>query len=193
MKKTLFLLLFAVLLTGCGKDDEPTKVADLNVKQLVDYIGKSAEYVKSNFKDGEFIIEGGTLGKTKLSYFFTTPEVRYSVDFKTDTHGIVNKIAVYGSFPTYKQGVESYKTEMDKINSTIKHYTYSAYFNSKSAGLIAFSDRSKFWQYVAEKDVSTFVWEQWGLSDASLTSFSIKGEYSRSNNSISIDIEYKEW
>lgn len=194
MKKSLFILLFAVLLTACGgKEDEPATVADLNVKQLTEYVGKTAEYVKSDFKSGELITEGGTLGKTTLSYFLTTKMVKYSVTFKTDTKGIVDEVDVFTSLSTYKEGVETFKSEMDKIDSSIKHEYYSAYYNSKSAGLIAFNDRNEFWEYVAENDVSTFIEERWSYNSDNLIKLSISGNFVRSsainNNGFSIEIK----
>ena len=181
-----------MLLTACGgNDDEPTPVKDLNVKQLVDYVGKTADYVKSDFKSGELITEGGTLGKTTLSYFLSTKSAKYSVTFKTDTKGVVDKVDVHASFPTYKEGIETFKSEMDKINTTIKYEYYSAYYNSKSAGLIGFNDRNEFWEYVAENDVSSFIQERWSLHDSS--DVFINGTFVRSsainNNGFEIEIE----
>lgn len=58
------------MITGCSKDDEssmPTN-SSIGVDELVEYIGKSPQYVKDNFKDGKLVDEGGTLGRTDLTY-----------------------------------------------------------------------------------------------------------------------------
>lgn len=90
MKKFLFILsLLSVLtLASCSSDNEPENAtATLNVKELVSYVGKQASYVKDNFKSGKFQTEGGTLGKTTLSYNLPTKDVNYSVTFKSNTQG----------------------------------------------------------------------------------------------------------
>ena len=42
--------------------------SSIGVDELVEYIGKSPQYVKDNFKDGKLVDEGGTLGRTDLTY-----------------------------------------------------------------------------------------------------------------------------
>lgn len=194
MKKFLFILsLLSVLtLASCSSDNEPENAtATLNVKELVSYVGKQASYVKDNFKSGKFQTEGGTLGKTTLSYNLPTKNVNYSVTFKSNTQGEITNIAVYGKYSSYSQGVELYKAEMDKINSTISYVSYIARYNNGVT--MDFKDRSEFWGYVEGKDVSKFIEEVWWIENTATVKFKVDATYGRSTNSVSIDIEKEVW
>lgn len=195
MKKLLFGLsmLLASTLSACGSDDEPdTLTAKLDVKELVEYVGKQTTYVKENFKSGTFENEGGSLGKTTLRYGLLTNDANYSVTFKSNTSGIITDIVVYGSYGTsYDKGIEAYKADMDKINSTIAHVSYIARYNNGVT--MDFKDRAEFWSYVAENGVSKFIQETWWIENTATVKFDVEATYTRSSNAISIEIERKEW
>lgn len=194
MRKLLFGLsmLLALTLSACGGDDEPdTPTAKLDVKELVGYVGKQASYVKENFKSGTFENEGGSLGKTTLRYTLPTKDVRYSLTFKSNTAGVITEVDVYGQCTNYDKGIELYKNEMDRINSTIPHVTYIARYNNGVT--MDFSDRAEFWSYVADKGVSKFIQETWWIENTATVKFDVEATYTRSSNAISIEIERKEW
>lgn len=200
MKKILLFALLALCLASCGSDngDEPeVKNAKLDVKELTAYIGQTADYVKANFKSGHFITQTGSLGKVNLSYLLATKGMEYSVNFKSDTKGVVSEIDVHGTYSNYDKGIEAYKAEVDNINATIPHVTYIAYYNSPTAGLMAFQDRKEFWDYVADKGVSTFINEIWSIENTATVKFDVEATFTRSSsinsNSISIEIEKKVW
>ncbi len=189
MKKSLLLLLFAVLLTACGKDDEPAKVADLNVKALTSYIGQSRSYVIEHFKDGTPLSETISL----LMYDLNTPKSKFSLTFKTGTDNLIKSIEIYALCDSYASGMETFKYEMDKINSTITHVTYMGRYHSKTDGLIDFSNRSELWDYINEKGVSTSVYETWWIENSTNVKFTVEGQFYRPNNSITIEIKKSVW
>lgn len=194
MKKYLFGLsmLLALVVSACGSDDEPdTPTAKLDVKELVGYVGETASYVKANFKSGTFENEGGSLGKTTLRYGLLTADADYSVTFKSDAKGVINAIVVYGKYQTYDKGIEAYKADMDKINSTISHVSYIARYNNGIT--MDFNDRAEFWDYVAENGVSKFIQETWWIENTATVKFDVEATYTRSTNAVEIDIEKKEW
>lgn len=189
MRKSLFMLLFAVLLTACGgNDDEPTPVADLNIKALTTMIGQTPSYVKDHFTAGTEISETASL----LMYNVKTPNGDYSVDFKKSSTSI-NEINVYRKCSTYNEGISIYRSEMDRINSTITHVTYKGSYRSTTAGLMDFSNRSELWDYINENGVSSTVNETWWIENTADVKFTVEGVFNRSNNSIDITIERKEW
>lgn len=188
--RTLLMLCLIALITGCSNDDEPKIMSALNVNELVGFVGKPSEHVKSNFKNATLENESSSLGKVTLRYGLLTEESNYSVTFKSNADGIINQIDVYGSLDGgYDKGVEIYKANMDKINSTINHETYRSQYSSASAGLIDFSDRSEFWDYVAKNGVGTSIYEIWWIENTAKVKFTIECEYIRENNAISIEIE----
>lgn len=195
MKKLLFgfSMLLALTLSACGGDDEPdTPTAKLDVKELVGYVGKQTSYVKENFKSGTFENEGGSLGKTTLRYGLPTKDANYSVTFKSNTSGVITDIVVYGNYgSSYDKGIEAYKADMDKINSTITHVSYIARYNNGVT--MDFKDRAEFWSYVAENGVSKFIQETWWIENTATVKFDVEATYNRSGNSVEIDIEKKEW
>lgn len=194
MKKFLFMALLAFVMVACGNDDEPEKAsATLNVSELVGYVGKTADYVKANIKGATLQNEGGSLGKTTLTYTLPTDDVRLSVTFKTNTSGEITNVDVYGKYDGYDKGVECFKKEMDKINATISHDTYIARYYSNTAGAIDFQDRTEFWNYVAENNVSKQIQETWWIENSARTKFNVDAIYTRGSNSISIEIEKNVW
>ena len=128
MRKILFTLCLIALITGCSKEDEPAVPTNtsIDVSELVSFIGKSPQYVKDNFKDGTLANEGGTLGKTELSYHYKTNDNEYRIVFSGNTENERTDITVIGDFNTYANGIEVYKKEMDLINESIDHVTYIA-------------------------------------------------------------------
>lgn len=194
MKKLLFFLSLALILplVGCGgDDDEPKPTATLNVKELTDYVGKTPDFVKANFKSGTLDNEGGSLGKTTLYYSLPTNDVNYSVTFKGNTAGVITDIDVYGKYASHSKGIELYKSEMDKINSTIPHVSYIARYNNGVT--MDFTNRTEFWDYVAENNVSKFIQETWWIENTATIKFDVEATYTRNSNAISIEIERKEW
>lgn len=192
--RTLLMLCLIALITGCSNDDEPKIMSALNVNELVGFVGEPSEHVKSNLKNATLENESSSLGKVTLRYGLLTEESNYSITFKSDADGIINKIDVYGSLDGgYDKGVEIYKANMDKIDSTINHETYRSQYSSASAGLIDFSDRSEFWDYVAKNGVGTSIYEIWWIENTAKVKFTIECEYIRGNNAISIEIEKKSW
>lgn len=188
MKKLSLMFMLAVLLTACGgNDDEPAKVADLNVKALTTMIGQNFSYVKNHFTDGEGISETASL----LMYNVKTPNGDYSVSFKGAS--AINQIVVYRLCDTYDTGIAAYRTEMDRINSTLTFEMYMGHYKSNTAGLIDFSNRSELWDYINENDVSSTVYETWWIENTADVKFTVEGVFNRSNNSITIEIERKEW
>lgn len=183
------MLLFAVLLTACGgNDDEPTPVADLNVKALTTMIGQTPSYIKEHFTVGQEISETASL----LMYSVKTPNGDYSVDFKKSAT-VVNQINVYRKCNTYDQGISVYRSEMDRINTTLSFETYIGRYKSNTAGLIDFSKRNELWDYINENGVSSTIYETWWIENTADVKFTVEGVFNRSNNSITIEIERKEW
>lgn len=122
MKKFLFMALLALVMVACGNDDEPEKAsATLNVSELVGYVGKTADYVKANIKGATLLTEGGSLGKTTLTYTLPTEDVSLSVTFKSNASGEITNVDVYGKYDGYDKGIECFKKEMDKIKATQRH------------------------------------------------------------------------
>ncbi len=192
MKKFFLFALLAVVMAACGNDDEPeTANASLYVKELVGFVGKSTDYVKANIKGATLENESGSLGKTTLRYSFPTNDVRYSLTFKSNTSGEIASVDVYGQCAGYDKGIELFKSEVDKINTTIPHDTYIARYNNGVT--MDFSDRSEFWSYVAEHGVSKFIQETWGIENTATIKFDVEATYTKSSNAISIEIERKEW
>ena len=100
-------------------------------------------------------------------------------------------ITVIGDFNTYANGIEVYKKEMDLINESIDHVTYIARYYDKMAGLMDFSSRNEFWQYVLENDVSRSVTETWWIVNEATQYFTVDGTYDRDINRITVQIENK--
>lgn len=191
MKRFLFALCLVALITGCSKDDEssmPTN-SSIGVDELVEYIGKSPQYVKDNFKDGKLVDEGGTLGKTDLTYQYKTHDGVYGMTFSSNTANEMVSITVWGDFDTYSEGVEVYKKEMDLIDESIDYVTYAGWYNDKYIGIVSFSDRKEFWDYVAEKDVNKSVREIWWLVNESTQKFTVEGMYDKESGRIIVLIE----
>lgn len=194
MKKFIFMALLALIMAACGNGDEPEKAnATLNVSELVGYVGKTTDYVKANIKGATLLTEGGSLGKTTLTYTLPTDDVSLSVTFKTNTSGVITDIDVYGKYDGYDKGIECFKKEMDKINATISHDTYIARYYSSTAGAMDFQDRTEFWNYVADKNVSKYIQEIWWIENTAKTKFNVDATFTRGSNSISIEIEKDEW
>lgn len=196
MRKILFTLCLIALITGCSKDDEPTMPINtsIGVSELVSYIGQSPQYVKDNFNSGRLVNEGGTLGKTDLSYQYKTNDCEYRIMFSSNTENELVAITVTGNFNTYSDGIEVYKKEMDLINESIDYVTYIARYYDRLIGIADFSDRNEFWQYVSEKDVNKSVTETWWLVNGGgipLQYFTVDGTYDRETNSITVLIENK--
>ena len=193
MRKILFTLCLIALITGCSKEDEPAVPTNtsIDVSELVSFIGKSPQYVKDNFKDGTLANEGGTLGKTELSYHYKTNDNEYRIVFSGNTENEMTDITVIGDFNTYANGIEVYKKEMDLINESIDHVTYIARYYDKMAGLMDFSSRNEFWQYVLENDVSRSVTETWWIVNEATQYFTVDGTYERDINRITVQIENK--
>lgn len=188
MRKLLSMLTASLfmILASCAKD-EPKATATLNVKELTTYVGKTADYVKANFKSGNLEHEGGTLGKTTLRYGLPTKATNYSVTFKSNTAGVITRIDVYGAYRSYSEGINDFKAEMDKIDSTLAYVTYIARYNR--GFLIDFTDRKKFWDYVAENDVSKYIQETWLLINDTTIKFNVTATFNRSTPGIEIRIE----
>lgn len=193
MRQILFMLCLIALITGCSKEDEPTVPTNtsIDVSELVSFIGESPQYVKDNFKDGTLTNQGGTLGKTELSYHYSTNDNEYQIVFRSNTDNEITNITVTGDFNTYATGIEVYKEEMDLINESINHVTYIARYHDKLVGWIDFSNRNEFWEYVSENDVSNSVTETWWLVNDGIQYFTIDGTFNNDINRITILIENK--
>lgn len=193
MKKILAIFCLVISMIGCSKEDNPTIPTNtsINISELVSFIGKSPQYIKNNFTNGVLINESGTLGKTELSYRYKTNDTEYRITFNSNTESEMTSIRVVGDFNAYADGIEVYKKEMDLINESINYVTYIARYNGSLSGLMDFSNRNEFWEYVAENDVSKSVTETWWIVNEATRYFTVNGTYDRNINRITVQIEDK--
>lgn len=193
MKKILAIFCLVISMIGCSKEDNPTIPTNtsINISELVSFIGKSPQYIKNNFTNGVLINESGTLGKTELSYRYKTNDTEYRITFNSNTESEMTSIRVVGDFNAYADGIEVYKKEMDLINESINYVTYIARYDGSLSGLMDFSNRNEFWEYVAENDVSKSVTEIWWIVNEATRYFTVNGTYDRNINRIIVQIEDK--
>lgn len=186
MKRVTAIVAAILLVAGCAKD-ESTQYVELNVREVVSMIGKQSDYVRDNFSNAELWSDGST-----LRFHLLTKESNYSVSFKSNASGVVTSAVVYGSLEK-GYGIDTYRAESDKVNSSISHVSYIARYGSSTAGLIDFSDRAEFWAYLGEKGVNTAFTETWGIENTADVKFTVKGQFYASTNAIEFDIDRNEW
>ena len=169
MKKILLTIAVAITVMSCSKnnDDSDKYVSEtLDIQEFVNLIDKSVSDVKATYK-GNLIDETSTLGKTKLSYQYPTKEKEYLSSFKFDTDGKLKEVVIGTTEEmNYSDGINFTKVISDRIANIYKNKSYSAYAYSKKNGDAMFTEREKFWQYIADHKVDDSMDESWFLINA---------------------------
>ena len=102
--------------------------------------------------------------------------------------GKIGNLELKNRFIMGAMGVGFAKLNGHPTDRTVAYYEERA---KGGYGLMDFSNRNEFWQYVSENDVSRSITETWWLVNNGIQYFTIDGTYDRDINRITVQIENK--
>lgn len=194
MKKILFLLVMVTAFVACSDDDnKKPKDKELDISKIAGLIDVNVQKAKEIL--GKPRTETTTLGKVQLSYLIETEEGDYIAILNFNADNILYEIsATLTDKKKYSDAINFAKSLSDRIQNLYSDKFYTA-MCLKASGNARFTNRSEFWEYIADNTLTGNFYENWSIQNGGteLIYEDIQFHFDFSDNSMYILVTKDKW